>query len=141
MKTTKELGLKRKLLHSRRFRMLVIGIPLAALFIVVYKFFTPSQAMAIQLMVYSIAIVFLMHNFRKSDADNIIITEQNEEINRQKIQIEEQKKLVDKAFNELHEKNKEVMDSIHCALKIQTALLTPESYFDKNLKRLQEQNS
>src|SRR6185437_5357105 len=43
---------------------------------------------------------------------------------KQKNIIEQQKVMVDKAYEELHEKNKEVMDSIHYAKRIQTALIT-----------------
>ncbi len=56
---------------------------------------------------------------------------------RQKAIIEEQKKLVDMAYESLHEKNKEVMDSIFYARRIQRALITSERYVEKQLKRLQ----
>ena len=57
---------------------------------------------------------------------------------KQKKVIEEQKVLVDKAYKDLHEKNKEVMDSINYAKRIQTALITPEKYIEKSLNRLQK---
>ena len=59
---------------------------------------------------------------------------------RQKKVIEEQKVLVDKAYETLHEKNKEVMDSIHYAKRIQTALITSEKYIENALKRLTKNN-
>src|SRR6185437_14630596 len=55
---------------------------------------------------------------------------------KQKEVIEEQKLLVDKAFEELHEKNKEVMDSIYYAEKIQRALITSEKYIENSLNKL-----
>jgi len=55
---------------------------------------------------------------------------------KQKAVIEEQKVLVDKAYNELHEKNKEVMDSIRYAKRIQTALITSEKYIESSLNKL-----
>ncbi len=55
---------------------------------------------------------------------------------KQKAVIEEQKVMVDKAYEELHEKNKEVMDSIHYAKRIQTALITSEKYITNSLNRL-----
>jgi len=55
---------------------------------------------------------------------------------KQKQIIEEQKLLVDKAYDELHEKNKEVMDSIYYAEKIQRALITPEKYIANSLNKL-----
>ncbi len=55
---------------------------------------------------------------------------------KQKTIIEKQKKMVDHAYEELHEKNKEVMDSIHYAKRIQTALITSEKYIANSLNRL-----
>ena len=55
---------------------------------------------------------------------------------KQKIIIEQQKILVDTAYEQLHEKNKEVMDSINYAQKIQRALITSEFYIEKTLNRL-----
>jgi tetratricopeptide (TPR) repeat protein len=55
---------------------------------------------------------------------------------KRKIIIEEQKKMVDHAYEKLAEKNKEVLDSIHYAKRIQTALVTNEKYIHKNLSRL-----
>ncbi|MBC7861496.1 MAG: hypothetical protein IAF38_00900 [Bacteroidia bacterium] len=56
--------------------------------------------------------------------------------NKQKKIIEEQKVKVDEAFEKLHEKNKEVMDSIYYARRIQRALITSEHYIEKNIRRL-----
>ncbi len=55
---------------------------------------------------------------------------------KQKVIIEQQKVLVDEAFTHLEEKNKEVMDSIHYAKRIQTALLTSEKYIERKLNEL-----
>ena len=55
---------------------------------------------------------------------------------RQKTIIEKQKHRVDEAYEMLHEKNKEVMDSIRYAKRIQTALITPERYIGNALNRL-----
>lgn len=55
---------------------------------------------------------------------------------RQKVIIEKQKVLVDAAFFQLEEKNKEVMDSIHYAKRIQTALLPSEKYIERKLNEL-----
>jgi len=56
--------------------------------------------------------------------------------NKQKVIIEKQKQRVDRAYEQLHEKNKEVMDSIHYAKRIQRALITPEKYIANSLKKL-----
>ncbi|MBC7865363.1 MAG: hypothetical protein IAF38_20475, partial [Bacteroidia bacterium] len=53
---------------------------------------------------------------------------------KQKKIIEEQKIKVDEAFEKLHEKNKEVMDSIYYARRIQRALITSEKYIERKLK-------
>ncbi|MCE3258694.1 MAG: protein serine/threonine phosphatase [Bacteroidetes bacterium] len=55
--------------------------------------------------------------------------------NRQKGIIENQKREIDNAFSALHEKNKEVMDSIYYARRIQSALLTTHEYFNKHLRK------
>ncbi|HWY38658.1 MAG TPA: tetratricopeptide repeat protein [Bacteroidia bacterium] len=55
---------------------------------------------------------------------------------RQKVVIEKQKILVDHAYESLHEKNKEVIDSIHYAKRIQNALITSEKYIATQLNRL-----
>ena len=55
---------------------------------------------------------------------------------KQKVIIEQQKVLVDEAFAQLEEKNKEVMDSIHYAKRIQTALMPNEKYIEKTLNKL-----
>ena len=54
---------------------------------------------------------------------------------KQKATIEKQKKVVDEAFYMLHEKNKEVMDSIHYAARIQRSLITSEKYIRKQLNK------
>lgn len=55
---------------------------------------------------------------------------------KQKRIIEGQKVQVEKAFNQLHEKNTEVLDSIHYARRIQRALITPEKYIARVLSKL-----
>ncbi|HWY33822.1 MAG TPA: hypothetical protein VNX68_04205 [Nitrosopumilaceae archaeon] len=55
---------------------------------------------------------------------------------KQKKLIEKQKVFVDEAYHQLHEKNKEVMDSIHYAKRIQRALITSEKYISNQLNRL-----
>src|SRR6185369_9817143 len=57
-------------------------------------------------------------------------------IGKQKFIIEQQKKEVDSAFDELHQKNKEVMDSISYAQRIQSSLLPNEKVIDREMKRL-----
>jgi len=56
---------------------------------------------------------------------------------KQKRIIEGQKLQVERAYGQLHEKNKEIMDSIYYARRIQSALITPEKYIEKALRRNQ----
>ena len=55
---------------------------------------------------------------------------------RQKLLIQKQKIVVDDAYEKLHEKNKEVMDSIYYAQRIQKALITSEVYIERQLNKL-----
>lgn len=52
---------------------------------------------------------------------------------RQKTIIESQKTVVERAHNELEEKNKEILDSIYYAKRIQTAILPPQKLIKKYL--------
>jgi tetratricopeptide (TPR) repeat protein len=71
-------------------------------------------------------LLFVVNRFR--------ITEKQKKI------IEEQKLLVDEAFEKLHEKNKEVLDSIRYAKRIQTALLPSDKYVERILSFLNKNN-
>ncbi len=73
------------------------------------------------ILVLILAIVIL-RSLRQNQKKNKIITEQKEIV-------EKQKELVE-------EKQKEILDSIHYAKRIQTALITSEKYIDKNLNNL-----
>lgn len=55
--------------------------------------------------------------------------------NRQKILIERQKKATELQKNLVEEKQKEILDSIRYAKRIQTALLTSERYIERNLNK------
>lgn len=55
---------------------------------------------------------------------------------KQKAIIEKQKVLVVEAYTNLEEKNREILDSIHYAKRIQTALLTSEKYIHRKLNEL-----
>jgi hypothetical protein len=54
---------------------------------------------------------------------------------KQKRIIEDQKKKVDEAFSQLATKNKEVLDSIHYAKRIQSSLLPTEKFINKSLEK------
>ncbi|MBC7862857.1 MAG: tetratricopeptide repeat protein [Bacteroidia bacterium] len=79
-------------------------------------------SLAVGLLLVVLGLLFVVNRFR--------ITQKQKKI------IEEQKVKVDEAFKKLNGKNKEVMDSIYYARRIQRASITSEHYVSKNLKRL-----
>jgi tetratricopeptide (TPR) repeat protein len=74
--------------------------------------------------------VMIFRSLQQSRRARKMIEAQRDEISRQKEEVELQKLLV-----EAHQK--EIIDSIHYAKRIQQALLPRENYIGKNLKRLQ----
>ena len=76
------------------------------------------------LLVLILAIV-IFRSLRQNQKKNKIITEQ-------KLIVEHQKELVE-------EKQKEILDSIHYAKRIQTALITSEKYIFKSLNKLSQE--
>ncbi len=109
----RKVSLKRRLLHSRRFRILFVGIPLAFIFIGIKSFCTESQFNAFLLFFFAALTMFLVYNFRKSDAANMQIEEQKAELEKQKEIIEE--------------KQKEIVDSITYAKRLQQAILPADA--------------
>ncbi len=63
---------------------------------------------------------FIFRSYRQKQKANIIITQQKNEVENQK--------------NIIEEKNKDITDSINYARRIQRAMISPESFFKKNLK-------
>ncbi|MBC7863204.1 MAG: tetratricopeptide repeat protein [Bacteroidia bacterium] len=83
-------------------------------------------SLVVGLLIVLSGLVFVINRFRVTS--------------KQKKIIEEQKIVVDQAFEKLHEKNKEVIDSINYAGRIQRALLTHEKYIDSHLRRMKMVN-
>ncbi len=81
-----------------------------------------SYSVSAGLLLIGIFAIFVMIGLKKSKKANKIIA-------LQKTEVEEQKHLVE-------EKQKEIIDSIRYARRIQTSLLPTEKYIDKNIKRL-----
>lgn len=52
-----------------------------------------------------------------------------------------QKHIIEKQKELVEQKQKEILDSIHYAKRIQDAILTPLSYIERNLKRLNQKNN
>lgn len=87
-------------------------IPLALMAFGLIIFATEEQKDTYFPILMALLLVIVLYNFRKTEKDNIIIAKQKEELNLQKIIIEE--------------KQKEILDSIEYALRIQTAILPPQ---------------
>lgn len=62
---------------------------------------------------------------------DVLVKEKTKEVVEQKIEIERQ-------HSELSTKNKEVLDSIHYAKRIQNSLMPTDKYIDKNLGQLKK---
>jgi tetratricopeptide (TPR) repeat protein len=75
--------------------------------------------------------LLILRGYRQKQKANHIITLQKEEVERQKHFVEEQKDMVE-------EKQKEILDSIYYARRIQRALITSEKHIEAELKRLQK---
>ena len=75
--------------------------------------------------------LLILRGYHNKQKANIIISKQKEDVENAKLIIEEQKKKVEV-------KQKEILDSIHYASRIQRALITPEIYFKNVLDKLYE---
>ncbi len=89
----------------------------------------------------------MYRRYRITLRQKVIIEKQKDEVSKQRekvleytVVLEEQKQKVDEAYEELQAKNKEVMDSIRYAKRIQTALITSEKSIANSLKRLIKDN-
>jgi hypothetical protein len=60
---------------------------------------------------------------------------------KQKIVIEQQKAVVEKAHVLLEEKNEEIIASIRYAKRIQDALMTSQKYITRNIERLKNNSN
>jgi len=72
-----------------------------------------------------LVIVVVKHNRQRKQA-NYLLLQKNKEITEQKV-------IVEKAHHQLEEKNKEILDSITYAKRIQTAILPPQRLIKKYL--------
>ncbi len=81
-------------------------------------------SVSLGLILVLILAIVILRSLRQNQKKNKIITEQKEIV-------EKQKELVE-------EKQKEILDSIYYARRIQRALITPEKYIERNLKKLYE---
>ncbi len=68
---------------------------------------------------------FIFRGYRQKQKANILITEQKEAVEQKNIIIEQQKSLVEHQKNLVEEKNKDILDSIMYAKRLQDAILPP----------------
>ncbi len=73
--------------------------------------------------------LFIFKNYKDKKKANEIITKQKEEVEEQKTLVESQKHIIE-------EKQKELLDSIHYAKRIQRALIPSEKYIQRTLVKL-----
>ena len=73
--------------------------------------------------------LFILNRFRVTRKQKVIIEGQKQVLEYQKKIVEEQKQIVE-------EKNKDILDSIHYARRIQRSLLPTEKYIVKSFARL-----
>lgn len=77
--------------------------------------------------------VVIFIGFLNKRKANRIIHRQKEEVDKKNLEIEQQKKLVEYQRDLVEDKNKEIVDSINYAKKIQYALLAHEDFLKANL--------
>ena len=73
-------------------------------------------------------VLLIFRSYRQKQKANILISRQKEEVEKQKGEIGIQKEIIE-------EKQKEILDSIHYAKRIQTSLLPSEKYIQKQLQK------
>ncbi|MCE3227969.1 MAG: protein serine/threonine phosphatase [Bacteroidetes bacterium] len=82
--------------------------------------------------------VFLYNRFRLISQQKSIIEKQKEEVEAQRQLANERTVLAEQQKKVIEEKQKEIIDSIHYAKRIQTALITSEKYIQKNIDKLKK---
>ncbi|MCC6182707.1 MAG: tetratricopeptide repeat protein [Bacteroidia bacterium] len=86
---------------------------------------------AISLLGISVFAFFAYHNFQKTKKQNLIIENQKQQVELKNEEIVHQKELVEEKATELAVKQKEIIDSINYAKRIQQAVLTGEEVWNK----------
>jgi serine phosphatase RsbU (regulator of sigma subunit) len=81
-----------------------------------------------------IGVFFIMISNRKIKKAHRIIAKQKELVEQQKTIVEQQKHEVETQKELVDEKNKEMLDSIHYAKRIQHAVITSDNYISKHVK-------
>ena len=71
-------------------------------------------------------------------AQDKLINQLDKMVKEKTIEITEQKDEIEKQHFELREKQKEILDSIHYAKRIQNSLMPNDKYIDRNLKQLKK---
>ena len=89
------------------------------------------NALVVGLALMAVLAFFIFRGYRQKQKANVIITSQKAEVELQKTKVEKQKEIIE-------EKQKDILDSIRYAKRIQQSLLPSEKYIHKALKKREE---
>ncbi|MBC7864345.1 MAG: tetratricopeptide repeat protein [Bacteroidia bacterium] len=112
----------------------VVGAQLAAQTASLKQEQFQRYSLIVGLLIVLAGLAFVINRFRLTQKQNILLAEKTKTI-------EEQKIVADMAYDKLQEKNKEVMDSIHYANRIQRVLFPTEKYIERSLRKTRENKS
>ena len=77
--------------------------------------------------------IYILRAYREKHRKNDTLRAQKQEIEEKNSLLNEANQEISQAKHEIEEKNNEILDSINYAKRIQTAILPPDSYWQKNL--------
>jgi tetratricopeptide (TPR) repeat protein len=93
---------------------------------------TQKIAFGVGLALAVVLLFFVIRGYLQKRKSNLELSQKNQIIALQKHEVETQKELIE-------EKQKEILDSITYARRIQKALLAPDKYIDRTLKRIKKE--
>ncbi len=121
--------------------LIILSIPLSMSIYLARDFAQTNKNLSVQLEQVQ---VLSKQTIEQEKEKQYILSNQNamleQQVSERTDEVVKQKVEVDKAYQTLHEKNKEVMDSIHYAKRIQRSLLPTENYIAKQLNKLIKNN-
>jgi serine phosphatase RsbU (regulator of sigma subunit) len=94
---------------------------------------TQRIALSIGIGLIALFSIFMYNRFRITSKQKYIIELQKKEVDQQRELADSRRLLAEEQKEIIEEKQKEILDSIHYAKRIQQAMLTSESYFDEHL--------
>ena len=94
---------------------------------------TQRIALSVGIGLIALFSIFMYNRFRITSKQKHIIELQKKEVDIQRELADSRRHLAEEQKEIIEEKQKEILDSIHYAKRIQQAMLTSESYFDEHL--------